>query len=37
MREWALVLLPVALVLYFVINPDQLGPLVHWVTGIILR
>jgi hypothetical protein len=34
MREWLLVILPLAIVFYFLIFPDQLGPvigLVEWI------
>jgi hypothetical protein len=31
MREWLLMLIPFALVLYFVIFPDQFGAAFHWL------
>jgi hypothetical protein len=33
MREWLLVILPLALVLYFLAFPDQLGSTVDWVQS----
>jgi hypothetical protein len=35
MREWLLVLAPVAVVIYFVIYPDQFAALVHWAGGLL--
>jgi len=33
MREWLLVVTPLALVLYFLMFPDQLAPAVDWVRS----
>jgi hypothetical protein len=33
MREWLLVVTPLALVIYFLIFPDQLGTAVDWVRS----
>jgi hypothetical protein len=33
MREWLLVLAPVAVVIYFVIYPDQFAALLHWANN----
>jgi len=35
MREWLLVLIPVAAVFYFVVYPDQFGAFVSWAAKII--
>jgi hypothetical protein len=33
MRDWLLILTPLAVVLYFVMYPDQLEPFVYWVNS----
>ena len=33
MREWLLVVTPLALVVYFLVFPDQLGLAVDWVRS----
>jgi hypothetical protein len=35
MREWLLVLIPVVIVIYFVIYPDQLSALSQWAAGLL--
>jgi hypothetical protein len=37
MREWLLVLLPLALVLYFVIFPDQFSAAVDTLGGLVFN
>ena len=35
MRDWWLVLLPIGMVLYFIIYPDQLSACIAWAEGFI--
>jgi hypothetical protein len=35
MREWLLVLVPFALIIYFVIYPHQFGAVLTWLIGIL--
>jgi hypothetical protein len=37
MREWLLMLIPLGLVLYFVIFPDQFDAALHWLGGVIFK
>ena len=37
MREWLLMLIPFAAVLYFVIFPDQFSATLHWLGQIIFK
>jgi hypothetical protein len=37
MRDWVLVILPVALVVYFLVFPDHLISVVRWVDGIVFK
>ena len=37
MREWLLMLIPFAAVLYFVIFPDQFNATLHWLGQIIFK
>jgi hypothetical protein len=32
MREWLLVLVPIALVIYFLVYPDQFHAITNWLT-----
>jgi hypothetical protein len=34
MRDWLLVILPVALVFYFIEYPDQLKALIEWLSAL---
>jgi len=36
MRDWFLVLIPIGIALYLLVNPDQLKDLVYWL-GIMVR
>jgi hypothetical protein len=36
MREWLLTLIPVALVFYFVIDPDQFSSVLSWMAAVAL-
>jgi hypothetical protein len=35
MREWLLMLVPVALIVYFVVYPHQFSALLTWLLGLI--
>ncbi len=35
MRDWLLLLAPLALVLYFLVNPDQLGAFMAWAARLL--
>jgi hypothetical protein len=35
MRDWLLLLAPIALVLYFLVNPDQFGAFMDWAARLI--
>jgi hypothetical protein len=35
MREWVFASVPIAVVIYFLIYPDQLGALLDWAMGIL--
>ena len=35
MRDWWLVLLPIGIVLYFVVFPDQFSAFIVWAEGLI--
>ena len=37
MREWLLMLIPLALVLYFVIFPDQFSATLDFLNGLIFK
>jgi len=37
MRDWWLVLLPVMIVLYFVVFPDQFSTALHWLGGVVFK
>jgi hypothetical protein len=35
MRDWLYVLGPIAIVFYFLVNPDQFNALLYWVASLI--
>ena len=35
MREWLYVLLPITVILYFVVYPDQFGMLMNWAANFV--
>jgi hypothetical protein len=37
MRDWLLVILPLALVVYFVVFPDHFASVMRWVDGIVFK
>jgi hypothetical protein len=35
MREWLLMLLPVGVIVYFIVYPDQFSEFMTWASGLI--
>ena len=35
MRDWLIILVPIVVMFYFIVHPDQARPLIEWLNGLV--